>query len=381
MQLAALDYSFQVHLLPLVRALSDGGFDVVCCGPGGPFTRELRDAGLRYVEVPFARTLNAARHLASLARLVRVVRAERVDLLHSHTAIAGLLGRVAARMAGVRAVAHTAHGFPFHPGMPPARRRLLESCERLGMRFTDHMFVQTEEDRRLAAGWGVLPEHRIQNIGNGIDLTRFDAAAVPPAALAALRSELDLPPGATVVTYIARPTAAKGAPELREMAARLAARHRDVHFVCVVPELPGEAGGARHLFAAGAGKERLRVLGFRRDIPAILALSDVFVLPTLHEGLCKSIIEAMAMGVPVVTSDVRGCRELVEEGRTGHRVPAGDVAALTARVDALLREPERRRALGERARRVVLERFDQRVMLNAQVEALRSLLARRTAGR
>jgi glycosyltransferase involved in cell wall biosynthesis len=85
----------------------------------------------------------------------------------------------------------------------------------------------------------------------------------------------------------------------------------------------------------------------------------------------------MAMGVPVVTTDVRGCRELVEEGRTGYRVPAGDVAALTARVDALLRAPELRRALGERARRVVAERFDQEVMLKAQVEALRALLAGR----
>jgi hypothetical protein len=179
MQLAALDYSFQVHLLPLVRALADGGFDVVCCGAGGPFTRELREAGVRYVEVPFARTLHAARHLGSLARLVRVLRGERVDVLHTHTAIAGLLGRVAARMAGVRAVAHTAHGFPIYPGMRPARRHLLESCERIGMRFTDHMFVQTEEDRRMAVRWGVLPGQRIQNIGNGIDLRRFDAAAVP----------------------------------------------------------------------------------------------------------------------------------------------------------------------------------------------------------
>lgn len=378
MQLAAADYAFRVHLRPLVHALRDAGFDVLCAGPPGPFAAGLRADGLRYDEVPLPRSANPLLQLRALAALHRLLRARRPDVLHTHTAAAGLVGRVAGRMARVPAVVHTIHGLHVHAGMAPAAARFFEGAERAGAHLSDAVFVQNEEDWRVAAGWGALPANRVLNIGNGVDLRRFDPAAVPAEAVAALRAELALPPGARVVAYIARPTRDKGAEDVLELSARLAARP-DVHLLCLLPELAGERGSIRDRFRTAPGGERRRVLGFRDDVPALLALADVLILPSRYEGLSRSVIEAMAMGRPVVASDVRGCRELVEDGRTGILVPPGDVGALRAGVLRVLDDDGLRAAMGARARARALRLYDERIMLDAQVAVVRALAEGRRA--
>jgi glycosyltransferase involved in cell wall biosynthesis len=379
MQLAATDYAFRVHLRPVARALARAGFDVVCAGPPGPFAAGLRAEGLPYDEVPLPRSANPLVQLRALGALVRLLRARRPDVLHTHTAAGGLVGRVAGRIARVPVVVHTIHGMHTYPGMPAPAERAVVAAERLGARLSHAVFTQNEEDRRVAEGWGVLPPDRVVNLGNGVDLRRFDPAAVPARAVQALRAELALPPDARVVAYVSRPTRHKGAAEVLALSARLAA-HPGVYLVCLLPELPGERGSLRERFHTAPGGERRRVLGFRDDVPTVLALADLLVLPSRLEGLPRSVIEAMAMGRPVVASDVRGSRELVEDGATGFLVPPGDVDALEERVLRLLADPAARAAMGARARERALRLHDESRMLDAQVEVIRALVNARTAG-
>lgn len=376
MQLAVQDYSFKMHLMPLAGACRDAGYDVLCCGSPGPFVREIRSAGFRYLEAPFTRSARILRQARAVAWLVRVLRRERVDILHSHTAVAGIVGRLAARLAGVRLSIYTAHGFHFHERMPALPFAFFAAVERFGGHLGDFVFVQNESDRMEAVRLRLVPRERILTIGSGIDLDRFERNAVASAKIDSLRSEFGLSDGDQVLTIIARPTANKGLLEFHEMAIQIASECPRARFLCVLPRLSGERGSVFERLEASPIRGRLVIAagssggppGHRDDIPSILALTDIFVLPSRFEGLSRVIMEAMAMGCPVVTTDVRGCRELVEDGESGRVVPNGDTHALVGAVRSLMASAAERRQMGVRSRQIAQARFGAEQSIRMQVK-------------
>lgn len=370
LQLAAWDYSFRVHLWPLVEACGQAGFDVICAGAPGPFTEALRSRGVPFEAVPFERELLTWRHPAALARLVSLMQTHQIDVLHAHTLIAGVLGRAAARIAGVPISVYTAHGFHFHEHMRAVPYWFFASLERFGAAMTDHLFVQSAEDRVSALALRMVRPDQVETIGSGVDLTHFARSAVPEGALSMLRRELAIPEGDKVVSIIARPTREKGLSVFQRMAERLAEARGDVTFVCVLPQMPGERHAAREPLTRSRALHRMRLLEFRTDVRELLALSDVFVLPTRFEGLSRSVIEAMAMGRAIVTSDVRGCRELIEHGESGLLCRVADEDGFVDAVGRLLDDAPLRAELGERARGVAERRFDERRPIERQVETL-----------
>lgn len=377
LQLAAWDYSFHAHLRPLLEACRDAGFAVSCAGAPGPFAAELRALGFPFLPVPFARSMNAARHAYCAARLTHLLRRERVAVLHSHTLVAGALGRLAARAAHVPLSVYTAHGFRFHENMRARAYWPLVAVEKLCGALSDHVFVQNDEDRIAALALRLSRPERIQTIGSGIELSRFDRARIDPTALAALREEFRLPANAVVITSVARLTRDKGLLEFLNMAERVSAWHENAWFIGVWPRLPGER--AELDLSAHRVAERVRILGYRNDVPAILALSDVFVQPSRFEGFSKVVMEAMALGCAVVASNVRGCRNLLTHEETGLLVRPKDSAHLAARVSALVEDPARRRRLGRAASEYARKNFDQRQSLELQVATLHKLIRARSA--
>lgn len=371
LQLAATDYSFHVHLMPLLDASRARGHDVSCAGAAGPFVDEVRRAGFRYFPLPLRRSLNALSHARVLAIVVKLLRSERIELLHSHALVAGLIGRTAARLAGTPLSVYTAHGFRFHDRMAFLPRNVLLRAERWGARHSDFLFVQNPEDRITAVAHRFLPPERVLTIGSGIDLTAFSPKRDSDERLDELRAELDLPHDARVVTTIARPTREKGVRAFYELAERVSARRNDVHFLAVLPELHGERSSiAKEL--EGRGGPRMRRLEFRRDIPQLLRLSDVFVLPSEFEGVSRVVMEAMASGVPVVATNVRGCRQLVRPGETGYLYEPGDVRKLDELVEHLL-EPGVADAMGVRAYDVARRELDQRRSIELQLDVFERL--------
>lgn len=368
MQLCGLDYGFYMHLMPVVRACADAGFDVICCGPPGSFHREIIEQGWRYIEVPFSRDMDIWNHWKCLRALRAVLRRERIDILHSHSLIGGLLGRIAANDVGVPLSIYTAHGFRFHPDQNPLAHRFYLAMERIGARSTDHVFTQNREDRDAAIRLGLAPPERVQAIGNGIDLRRFAGGHVSEEAVARLRRELKIPDGAIVVTSIGRPTREKGAADFVEMARTMAGRN--AVFVAVFPAIENERHSIRETLVRRGATSNLRILGYRRDIPELLALTDIYVLASRYEGLSRSLMEAMASGAVPVVSDVRGNREMVRHGETGYLLPVRDVTAFTRHLVMLVDAPVRRAEMGCRARAFALENFDETVMLAEQVRVI-----------
>ena len=362
-----MDFSLRHFLVPLMLELRARGHEVVGVCADGPLLGEVRALGLRVAVVPMARSFSPVAQWRALLGLVRLIRAERPDVVHAHMPISGFLARVAARACGVRVVAYTCHGFLFNqpgePGRPGSwvRRGVAFAMEWVGGRLTDvYTTVSLEEAsdaRRLGIHRGAV------GVGNGRDPARFRPDA---EARARVRGALGVAGDAVVVVIVSRLVRHKGYPEL------LAAMREVGGELWVVGErLASDHGESMEPLLAGAGLGgRLRRLGYRGDVAAVLAAADVFVLPSHFEGLPMSVIEAMLVGLPVVATDIRGPREQVLEGVTGLLVPAGSVGPLAAALRRLVGDAGLRAAMGAAGRERALQLYDEGVVVGRVVELL-----------
>jgi glycosyltransferase involved in cell wall biosynthesis len=345
-----------------VLALRRRGIDnrIVCMN--GPGLDGLRALGIPVHVVDFPRGLDPVRLLVSLVRLVRYLRAERADVVHTHCSVPGAVGRVAAWLAGVPVVVHTVHGFHFHEDMPALRRAPWLLAEKALGLLTDTLLTQNRGDLALAERHGIGPRGRRGRIGNGIDLERFRRRA--PRSI----GNTD---GAPVVTCVARFEPVKNHALLLEMTARVVRSGTPLRLRLVGT---GELEGALRARAEALGiAPVVEFLGYREDIPAILEGSDVAVLTSFKEGMPRAVLEAMAMELPVVATRVPGTREAIRHGYTGFALPPDDVEGLASALGQLLRDPALRAAMGTRARQVAEAEFDERPI----AESLRTLYAAR----
>lgn len=381
-QLCAVDFTLKHFLTALIDGMRAQGWDVTSVCSDGSFVPGLRAAGYDIETLRIARGLNPFRHMVSLLHLVRLFRRERFDVLHAHTPIAALLGRIAARVAGVPMVVYTAHGFYFHDDMralPKAAFTFLEWC---GSRLTDLLFTQSAEDARTAVELGFLPAARVLAIGNGVDVRAFDPERVRTRA--ATRAALGIPADAAVVGMVGRMVAEKGYGEFLDAAESLVAQGSPAFFLAVGERLASDhAAGieARLARAKAALGERLVLTGLRGDIPDLLAAMDVFTLPSYREGMPRTIIEAMLMARPVVATDIRGSREEVVAGETGLLVPVRDGAALARAFATLIGDPALRQRMGAAGRARALELYDESMVVARQIAALRAHLPEPLKGR
>lgn len=306
----------------------------------------------------------------ALVGLVRLMRRVRPHVVHTHTAKAGTLGRVAARLARVPIVVHTYHGHVFHGYFPPGRTRIFLAVERTLARWSDCLLAVSESVRRelLTLGVGSLARFRVVPLG--LDLDRYHGVDV---ARGILRAELGLPADAPVVTIVARLVPIKAHEVFLEAARRVRQALPASRFLVVGD---GERRAALEALAAELGLgESVLFLGWRRDLERVYADATVVALTSRNEGSPVSLIEAMAAGRPVVATRVGGVPDLVEDGLTGCLVPPDDAGALATALLALLRDPERRRTLGQAARGRVCRAFTADRLV-ANVDALYGELLR-----
>ncbi|MDQ7841235.1 MAG: glycosyltransferase [bacterium] len=343
----------QAHVLALARGFRHLYDVTVACGPGGPLVARLQKEGIRTVEIPgLTRNPRPLADLATLVRLSRWMRRERFALVHCHSTKAGLLGRVAARAAGIPAVLFTAHGWPFAGSWwPPIIRALLVLAERAAARFTTTIICVSHHDREAALRAGIGPPERLVVIPNGI---------APEPWLADSAAEeggrgTGEPCTAVMVGRFKEP---KDPVTLVNAWARVGAAHR-LLLVGDGPMRPEVEALVRKQGLEG----RVAVLGARDDVPVLLRSSDIFVLSSRWEGMPLAVIEAMMGGLPVVATDVGGVSEAVVNGETGLLVPPGNADALSVALDRLLTDPALRRRMGEAGRRRALEHFTEERML------------------
>ncbi|GAJ27657.1 glycosyltransferase family 4 protein [Acidomonas methanolica] len=373
LEITNVDFALRQFLLPLMRALRDAGHEVTGACAEGADLAPARAEGFAIHAVPLVRSMAPGPQFRAFLALRRLIRQERPDLVHAHMPISGLLARFAAWSAGVPVIAYTCHGFLYNQPGPRGRRWLALVLEVLAGKITDlYMTVSTEEAadaRRLRINRQARP------IGNGRDVTRFRPDA---AARSRIRAALGVPAERVVVIAVSRQVRHKGYPELlRAMEAV-----PDAEIWIVGERLDSDHGESLDPFFARAEErlgERMRRLGRRDDVAALLAAADIFVLPSHFEGLPMSVIEAMLCGLPIVTTDIRGPREQVEDGRQGILVPPGLAAPLSRALNRLVGDPALRRRMGEAARERALALYDETRVI-ARTVALIEAAWRRKAG-
>lgn len=276
----------------------------------------------------------------------------RPHIVHTHTAKAGLLGRLAARCAGVPVVVHTYHGHILDGYFSPLKTRAILTVERVLARVTDRLVSvsDTVQEELLAKGIGRPEQHTVVPLG--LDLKPFLGAE---GERGGLRKELGMGPGNQLVGIVARLVPIKDHETFFYAAREVASKVPACHFVVVGD---GERRGELERLVGNLGLgSRVRCLGWRADLARIYADLDVVVLSSRNEGSPVSLIEAMAAARPVVATRVGGVPDLVEDGVTGLLVPAGDPGALARAVVTLLRDAERQRATGEAGRKRVYPAF------------------------
>ncbi len=362
-ELTNVDFSLRHFLLPLMRALREEGHEVIGVCAEGNLLDEVRAEGFRIETPPLARSLSPIAQTRAFIALYKLFRAERPDLVHAHMPISGFLGRLAAKAAGVPRIAYTCHGFLFNQPGPWWRRTASLAMEWLAGRVTGLFLTVSREEAADAKRLGIC-KHPVA-IGNG----RHPAIFRPdPAARTRIRAELGTPQDRVVITAISRLVRHKGYPELLE-----AMQDVDADLWVVGERLASDHGeDMEPYFTKAALGPRLRRLGYRTDTAALLAASDIFVLPSHFEGLPMSIIEAMLCGLPVVATNIRGPREQVEDGVTGLLVPKGDAAALRAALHHLATDKALRARMAEAGRAKALSAFDEKTVLRHTLQALQA---------
>ncbi|MCB0020500.1 MAG: glycosyltransferase family 4 protein, partial [Anaerolineales bacterium] len=337
----------QDNTLLSIAGLDRAVYDVdIASSPGGDWDERARAVARQRLSLhQLQHQMAPARDLLAIAELVRLLRRERYDILHTHSSKAGLLGRIAGRVARVPLVIHTVHGFPFNDQtFSPRVRQLYLWLERLGARLSDQLIMVAELNRQEALARGVGRAEQMTVIHSGIDLTRF--SALPDQAEA--RRRLNLPTDAFVAGSIVRIAACNGPELLAETALTLVKRHPQLHFL-----IAGDGKLFPQLQSQLADQPRIHLLGYRDDVPDILAALDAFVSTNLWGGLGRSITEALAAGLPTVAFPVNGVPELIQPGKTGLHAPVGDAAALADQVSWILAHPAAARQLGEKGRALV----------------------------
>jgi glycosyltransferase involved in cell wall biosynthesis len=335
----------------LAAALTDRSrFDpVVVCGPQtgseGSLHDEVRRRGVELVVLPeLVRQVAPVTDLRAVQALAREFRRLEPDVVHTNSSKAGIVGRVAARRAGVPRVVHTVHGWPFHDHQHPLVSRTWRALERRAATSTDALVVVADTDRSKGLAAGIGRRDQYVTIRSGLQLDLYGA---DPQTRAAVRAELGIPQGAWVVGAVNRLSPQKDPITLVRAVSPLLLEDPSSRLL-VVGDGPLRAEVQREVEQQGVAAHVV-LTGVRDDVPRLLTAMDLFVSASRWEGLPRTVLQAIASGVPVVATAADGVVDVVVDGQTGLLAPVGDAAALCAAVRRAVEDTALTRSLTTRA--------------------------------
>lgn len=352
----------QAVLLALAGYLDRERYAVsVCAAAGGPLEEEVRKLGLAFHPAGFSKK-PAPGFIRELARLLA---AEKTDILHTHGGVAGLFGRRAARAARTPVVVHTLHGIHYLHYRNPLLRRAHIGLERFLSRTTTAVICVSEADLALARKYRLAPGDRLRLVRNGVALFEKyeNDARLRVLDDLCVRLKFRTP----VIGTVARLHRQKGVGHFIRAAEAVVRAKPSATFV-VVGGGPLEKSIREEIARRGLG-DRIVLAGERADALDLMSAFDVFVLPSLWEGLPLVLIEAAGLGKPIIATDIEGSREIISDGETGLLVPPADPAALAGAILRLLEDEDLRRRIAANARNRIPPAFSLKEMV-ARTERL-----------
>jgi glycosyltransferase involved in cell wall biosynthesis/GT2 family glycosyltransferase len=314
-------------------------------GSEGSLIDDARSRGIVLRVLPnLVREINPRRDALAFFQLIRLLRRDRFDVIHTHSSKAGILGRAAARLAGVPHVVHTIHGWGFHDRMHPRLKALYVALEKMLQPGTSVLVSVSNKTTRIGLEEGIGEPSDYRLIRSGIPLSRFSPDRDRGAEI---RSRLGLKADDIVVGSVGRLSPQKNPRDFVRVAGLLSRGRPNLRFVYVGDgPMRAEVEGA---IESDGLSDRVLLLGVRDDVPDLLRAMDVFILTSLWEGLPRVVLQALATGVPVVAYDTAGIEEAVSEGANGYLVAPGDVDGMVSKLGALVDDPELRGRLSAAA--------------------------------
>jgi len=342
----------QIYDVLLVKGLSiESG---MAEGEAGAVEKSIREAekeGVRIITVPgLIRRISPFYDFKTFFALIKILRYERPHIIHTHTSKAGILGRWAAYFCRAPIIIHTPHGHVFWGYFGRLKTAFYIILEKITANITDKIIALTEQEKNDHLHFRIASGDKFSVVHSGIKLDKFSNLSADPATM---RRKLGIAEGDLVVGTTGRLTPVKGHRHLIEAAGNIVDARPNTTFVFLGD---GELSDELKNMASRLGmKEKVKFLGWRPDVAEVMSVFDLFVLPSLNEGMGRVLVEAMALGKPIVASDVGGIPDLVVHGKNGCLVPPGDAQSLSAAIRDLLENPEKRKRMGENGKKIAAD--------------------------
>jgi glycosyltransferase involved in cell wall biosynthesis len=326
--------SYESRMTDLERRIIEAGVE------------EVKAQGVKVIPLPsMLRSIRPVKDFRALFFLAWLIFKEKPDIVHTHSSKAGILGRLAAKIAGVPYIVHTPHGHVFYGHFGILASKIFLWVERIFSKFTDRMVALTDGERNDYIKLSVCPPQRVFKIHSGVDLEQF---MQPNGNRVEKKRSLGLDQNGTVIGFVGWLLPIKGPAYLLKAMAHIWPEHPAASLVMVGKGELDVDLRAQALKMNANGK--VKFLGWREDVHEIIPIFDLLVLPSLNEGMGRVLVEAMAAGKPVVASEVGGIPDLVKHGETGYLVRPADERALANGIKKLLNDPERAQQMGQRGK-------------------------------
>ena len=375
LQVCNTDFYLAGFLEPLVRELIAQGHAVECVCEGRNIPQIEHRLGVAVHPFVFPRNASPARFARAIGRMRRLIRDGAYDCVNGHNRNASIVARIAAWMERVPLNIYTAHGFYFHDAQPHYRREATIWLEGALARITSYTLSQSAEDARLMVERGFIPAGRIAVIGNGIDTRRFRR----DPDRTGWEQRLGLRSGRFRIATVGRLVQAKGFVDLLGAFARMRESAPEAELLLIGGNIDQDISPVQSEFFDRAQQlgvaGDVTVTGMVHEVEKYLSTCDVFALPSHREGMPRALLEAMSSELPVIATAIRGCREIIDDGRSGLLYPPGDVDRLTGMLKLLHGQSGLRLVLGQMGRAAVVQRFDEYRYVRSQVDTIDQLLA------
>ncbi|MBT5469609.1 MAG: glycosyltransferase family 4 protein [Nitrospina sp.] len=354
------------------------GFNVRGLCSEGSFTEELQKEKLPLDLISMSREISPLKDLVSLFKLFCYFKKARPGIVFTHTPKAGILGPVAARLAGVPWVVHVAHGFMIHDQAPLKIKILGWIMEKNAAIWSHICLSQSREDILKSEFYKLISRKRLKYLGNGINCQKYDPDTVGIEKRKSVRSSFDFKEDAFVVGFVGRLVQEKGIRELFSAIPKVLSKFPHVRFIIIGPMEPDQGDNVSE-----EEVEKMRTqyqvvfTGFSNNLGDLYSALDLYVLPTYREGVPRALMEASAMLVPAIATDIRGCREVIVPNETGWLVKPRSAEALAEKIIHTVSLPkEVRRKMGNKARAHIQKKFNEKRVMRRFSRICQVLLKR-----
>ncbi len=373
---AAVDITVKFLLQEQLKFLVKEGYDVSVIYSKGRWKKEMEASGIKVKNIRITRKVTPFSDIVSFLKLYFYFKKEGFDIVHTHTPKPALLGQVAAKLAGVPVIINTVHGLYFQKNSSFVRRKFYIFIEKIGAKFSTLIFSQNREDIDTMVKEKIAASEKIKFLGNGVDVERFNPLKFSKEFIKNKKREFSIKENSKVIGTVGRLVKEKGYSELFLAFKKVLKKFPQAQLLVIGPKdfEKKDAFFPEDFIKEHGIENNVLFLGERLDTEELYSLMDVFVLASHREGFPRTIIEAMASGKPVVATDIRGCRDAVEDKVTGKLVPAKDHDKLGEAIIYFLSNSIEAQEMGENSRKKAKEKFEERFVFDRIKEGYKNII-------